>query len=139
MFDLRLLRDSGPDRRTLRQFGWLCLLVFGGLAFSRWGVEGSEWSSWLFACLGCAGGLTGTVRPQLLRPVFVGWMLLAWPIGWLVSHLILVLAYYAVVTPIGLVLRFVGKDSLGFKQGNAETYWQPRKATADLRRYFRQY
>ena len=139
MFDMGLLRDSGPDRRTLRQFGWLCLLVFGGLAFSRWGVEGSEWSSWLLASLGCAGGLAGTVRPQLLRPIFVGWMLLAWPIGWLVSHLILVLVYYVVVTPIGLVLRFVGKDSLGLKQGNAETYWQPRKATADLRRYFRQY
>ncbi len=38
-----------------------------------------------------------------MRAVFVGMSYLAWPIGFVVSHVILALVYYLVFTPIGLV------------------------------------
>jgi len=139
MFDRQSITQVNPDLRTLRQFGWLCLPVFGGLAASRWSVDGSKLLCWLLLIAGSAAAVAGSLRPQLLRPIFVGWMLLVWPIGWLISHLILCAVFYVVVTPIGLTLRLLGKDSLGLSRRHADSYWQPHKPPADLRRYFRQY
>jgi hypothetical protein len=85
------------------------------------------------------GGLLGTLRPQWLRPVFVGWMILAFPVGWLVSHLLLGALYFAVFTPLGLLLRLLGKDALGLRRSTAASYWQKKPQQTDLRRYLRQY
>jgi hypothetical protein len=85
------------------------------------------------------GGFLGLLRPSLLRPVFVGWMVLAFPIGWLVSHLLLGLLFFGVFTPVGLLLRTLGKDSLRLQRGNAASSWQDRTQETDLKRYLRQY
>jgi hypothetical protein len=128
-----------PPARTLRQFGWLCAIVFGG-----WGaklVVTAEASSagWGLVAVGLTAGLLGTLYPEILRPVFVGWMILVFPIGWAVSHLLLGLLFFGVFTPVGLLLRTLGKDSLRLQRGNATSSWQDRTQETDLKRYFRQY
>jgi hypothetical protein len=128
-----------PPARTLRQFGWLCAIVFGG-----WGaklVVTAEASSagWGLVAVGLTAGLLGTLYPEILRPVFVGWMILVFPIGWAVSHLLLGLLFFGVFTPVGLLLRTFGKDSLRLQRGAASSLWQDRAQESDLRRYLRQY
>ena len=39
-------------------------------------------------------------------------MVLAFPIGWTVSQVILLLMFYGLFTPIGLVFRLIGRDPL---------------------------
>lgn len=84
--------------------------------------------------------LMGLVLPQLLRPVFVLWMLAAFPIGWVMSHVLLALVYFGVLTPIGIILRMRGRDSLQLKsRTDAETYWIERPQPRESSQYFRQY
>jgi hypothetical protein len=128
-----------PDNRMLRQFGGLCALVFGGAGLWSAATTGFGARAVILLAVGMGGGFLGLLRPSLLRPVFVGWMVLAFPIGWLVSHLLLGLLFFGVFTPVGLLLRTLGKDSLRLQRGNATSSWQDRTQETDLKRYFRQY
>jgi hypothetical protein len=86
------------------------------------------------------GGVAGLIWPQSLRYVYVGWMVLAFPIGWTVSQLLLLCMYYGVFTPVALIFRLIGRDALarGLRPEVA-TYWEPKPAAADVRGYFRQF
>jgi hypothetical protein len=84
--------------------------------------------------------VVGLVAPAVMRPIFVGWMVAAYPIGWTVSHAILAVTFYLVLTPIGLVLRLMGHDPLRRSfDPSAETYWVPHNPGGDPSRYFRQF
>ncbi len=52
-------------------------------------------------------------------------------IGFFMTHLILALMYYLVFTPVGLVMKALGRDPLRLKfNKNAESYWVKRKREA---------
>lgn len=132
--------NLNPDRRMLRQFGLLCAAVFGGLGIWQGNAAGLNWSTGAMLVLAVLGGLLGWLRPLWLRPVFVGWMILAFPIGWTVSHLLLGGLYFGVFTPLGFLLRILGKDSLRLQPpGLSGSCWQDRSQETDLKRYLRQY
>ncbi len=47
-----------------------------------------------------------------MRWVYIGWMILAFPIGWTVSQVMLAVMFFGLFTPIGLVFRLIGRDPL---------------------------
>lgn len=129
-----------PDRRTLRQFAGLWLAFFGGLAAWQGIARGRVGLALGLAAAAVVVGGLGLARPALVRPIFVGWMVLAFPIGWAVSLVLLGLIYYGLFLPIGLAFRLAGRDALRLRpRPDAPTYWTPRAAPADVRRYFRQF
>jgi hypothetical protein len=128
-----------PNQRELRQFS-LAWTVFFGLigAYSLWALDAPVAAStfWIVAAVGVGGWL----RPRAIRPAYLVMMALALPIGWVVSRLLLVVVYYLVLTPIGLVLRLFGYDPLCRKMdGSATSYWAEHKSTDDPAQYFKQY
>jgi hypothetical protein len=136
---LREGHDVSTTDRTLRQFAGLWLLFVGALAY--WlGVARDRWTlAYVLAGLAVVPGLAGLLVPQVIRPLFVALMALTYPIGWVVSKVLLLVLYYGVFTPVGLVFRLIGRDALkrGFQPGQP-TYWVPKPAAADLASYFRQ-
>ena len=55
-------------------------------------------------------------------------MTLALVLGFIMSHIILALVYYLVLTPIGFFMRILGKDPLTLKSDpNADSYWIKRE------------
>jgi hypothetical protein len=129
-----------PPTRTLRQFAGLCLLIGAALAAWRYFPYDDAFSAAVVLTLALLIGLPGLVRPALVRPVFVGWMVLAFPIGWTVSRLLLGLIYYGIFTPLGLCFRWSGRDPLAReRRADRETYWEPKPAAASVRSYFRQF
>jgi hypothetical protein len=50
-------------------------------------------------------GVTGLIAPAMVRPVYTGWMIVAFPIGWTVSKVALGLMFFLVFMPVGLVFR----------------------------------
>jgi hypothetical protein len=129
-----------PPRRTLRQFAGLALVVFGGLACWDYFAKGRVTSSAVLAILAIGIGLPGLIRPRLVRPVYVGSMILAFPIGWAVSRVLLALLFYGVVTPMAMGFRLSGRDALHLaRRPGRPTYWMPKPAPADPRSYFRQF
>jgi hypothetical protein len=124
----------------LRQFAGLWLLFFGGLALWHGLVRGNLLAGLLLAAAALGLGSLGLVKPRAVRLVFVGWMVVAFPVGWAVSHVVLGLAFYGVFTPVGLVFRLVGRDALGRRRHPAqESYWAPKPAASGAASYFRQF
>ena len=128
-----------PSRKELRQFGFLCLLFFGVLGAWSYSNNGfTIWNELLFAAA-IIGGVLGAVAPQLLKYVFVGWIVAVFPIGWTVSHILLGAIYYLILTPIGLLVRAFGNDPMNrtFDRG-AKSYWSTHEQE-QVARYFRQF
>jgi len=131
--------NRNPSTRELRQFAgvWFplfCALV--GLAvFRRSHAAGiAVWS------VAAALALIGLAAPAVIKPIFVGLMYATFPIGWVMTHVLLGLLYYGVITPVGLVMRLAGRDGLTRRLDRAApTYWIPREPITDKDRYFRQY
>jgi hypothetical protein len=129
-----------PSDKTLRQFVALWLLSFAGLACWHGIVRENTVIAWVLAGAALLVGIVGAVKPPLVRPIFVGWMILAFPIGWLISRIVLGLAFYAVFTPVALVFRLSGRDALLRRfRPEARTYWSAKPTPADVRSYFRQF
>lgn len=128
-----------PSRKELRQFGFLCLVFFGGLAAWYWNKNGVTLAVELLSAAALIGGVLGAVAPQLLKYVFVGWIVAVFPIGWTVSHLLLGFIYFFILTPIGLLLRVLGQDPMNRTLDRAaKTYWTTHEQ-APVARYFRQF
>jgi hypothetical protein len=128
--------DFNPSTRSLRQFALVWILFFSAMAL--WAIATSHNRTTVLLCLGAAlGGIAGLVKPPMLRPIYVGWMVLVFPPGWLVSHVLLAFLYFCLFTPLGLILRIGGRDALRLRRMECFSYWQPKPTPLDLRRYFR--
>lgn len=124
--------------RQLRQFAGLFLLVFGALAAWRW--FGGRPDAWAIG-LGVAAvvvGAAGLIYPPAVRPIFTGWMVAAFPIGWTISRLVLSFVFFVVMTPLALVFRLFGRDALYLRRGRRATYWIPKAQPGGPQEYFRQ-
>ena len=129
-----------PPRNQLRQFAVLFLIFIGGLGtvlyFKGKPLIVSE-ILWNLSWVVC---LAGVIYPPLVRPVYVVMMAVALPIGFVVSTILMLVIYYLIVTPIGLVMRLFGYDPMRMRPAaGTESFWIERPKASDVRRYFRQY
>lgn len=131
--------DFNPTEKTLRQFGWLAFVFFVAIGIYQYFAYNRQTLGITLALSGIVFVVVGVAKPRLLRPVFVGWMILAFPIGWCVSHLILGLIFYGCFVPLGWLLRLRGHDPLQLKRPTKVSYWQDRPSQTDVRRYLKQY
>ena len=128
-----------PSNKVLRQFAGLWLLFFGALAVWQTAYHHRPTAGLALAVLAGVIGTAGLVRPALVRWIYVGWMIAAFPIGWIVSRAIVAIVFVAVFTPIAVVFRVMGRDALRRRRPTAGTLWMPVTAPSDVRSYFRQY
>lgn len=131
--------DTDPGRRELLVFGALLPLavVLAGFLIGRHTGAGVRVSIWV---VGGAIALVYATIPALRRPVYVGIARLTQPIGWAVSHLVLILVFALVVTPVAVLLRLLGRDPLARRaDARLPTYWVTRTTGRDARRYFQQF
>ncbi|NNL87130.1 MAG: hypothetical protein HKP27_15815, partial [Myxococcales bacterium] len=141
--------DWNPDLRTLRQFGAIALVGFSLLAVAAWfgflvfsmvPVGARETTAAGLAALGALCGVFGLIWPAGNRPIFVGLSLLAAPIGFVLSYLILGVLFYIIISGVSLLLRALGKDPLERAiQPEASTYWVEAKPARPAASYFKQF
>lgn len=134
--DLKQLKTGDRD---LRKFGLLVGGVFAVLGLLFLLRHKAHYPYFLWP--GIVLMALGVVLPRSLRFVYIGWMSVAFVLGFVVSHFILGLFFYLVITPIGLLARISGKDFLSLKlDPGAESYWIPRdrvqKAPSSYERQF---
>ena len=130
-----------PTPRQLNQFGfiWLGFLAFfGAVAWLRFHSVPGAIGLWVAAVV---VPVIGWSAPPFMRLVFLGMSYAAWPIGFVVSHVVLSAVYYLVLTPIGLALRAFGYDPMSRRRGDGrESAWVARDAgRRGPKSYFRQF
>jgi len=129
-----------PSLKDLRQFAWICLVGFPLMGFVLWWRFDLWIAPVVLWTLGPVVCLIGQVSPAAVKPVYIGLSLITFPIGFVVSHIVLGLTFYVLITGIALIFRLMGRDSMTRKfDKSAKTYWIRRKPITDMGRYFRQF
>lgn len=137
--------DLKPDAAQLRSFGFFGLIGFPLMAIVlvRPTVGWDHWLVYALYGLGALGALFSLIAPVANKPVYLTMTIIAIPIGFVVSAIVLRLIYYGMFTPIALWFRMRGRDAMDRKlDPDAETYWQdhrdqvkPRSPSSYLRLY----
>ena len=128
-----------PSSKKLRQFAglWLVFFVALGLWRAAHGHQGIGGPGLIV--LGVVVGGLGVALPAAIRPIYTGWMIAAFPIGWTISLVMLAGLFYLVFTPVAAVFRLMGRDALRRRRPEAlGTYWTEHRSE-DVREYLRQF
>ena len=117
--------DSKIKISSNRSFGLLFFVVF--LIVALWPLKYEEdIRSWSLA-LSIIFLILGVLNSKLLTPLNKLWFKFGIFLGFIVSPIVMGIVYFLVVTPIGIFMRFLGKDLLKTnKTKSASTYWIKR-------------
>tara|TARA_Y100000739_G_C20351946_1_gene348178 strand:+ start:119 stop:532 length:414 start_codon:yes stop_codon:yes gene_type:complete len=121
------IKKIKTSKKDIRNFGitiGTVLLIIAGLLFYK---EKDSFQIFIYLS-GSFSGL-GIIFPVLLRPIYISWMIFSIVLGWFMTRLILSLIFYLVITPIGLILKIIGKDLLELKKQEVnESFWNLRNS-----------
>lgn len=135
-----------PQAADLRKFAWSLVIGFPCLAVlffcAKWLKTGAMPSPEGFLKLAAVGVIVGLIClavPLIAKPLYYVWYAIAGCIGFVMGNLIFGLMFYAVFTPIGLVMRLIGRDPLQLKQKQASSHWIDAPPQPPAARYFTQH
>lgn len=115
------------NRTELRNFGLIVGGIFAAIAVWPAIFRGGDVRVWM---VGLAAALIGPalVAPRVLAPAHRAWMALGNVLGWINTRIVLGLIFYGLITPMGLVFRLTGRDSMRRAfEPDATTYRVPQK------------
>jgi len=129
-----------PTKKVLRQFAAAWLVFLLAWATHQWLARGHHTTALVLGALAIIVGGLGLLVPATIRWVYVGCMIVAFPVGWVVSLVMLALMFYCVITPVALFFRLRGRDLLRrAPPRDAASFWTSKSLPLDMRQYFRQY
>ena len=121
--------------KEIRKFGLIALVFFGALMVLGLWLDRPV-PTYLGAVLGSLG-LGLVILPGPLGPVYRLWLKVGHFIGKVVTTGVLVIAYYLVMTPAGLLKRIFGGRPIPLRPDKRSTsYWVPRTEPAQPRERF---
>ena len=123
------------NKTNNRSFGILFFIVF--LIIGLWPLLSGEtlrlWSIFLSLIF----LLLGLINSKLLTPLHKTWIQLGIILGKVIAPLVMLVIFFAIVTPIGLLLKIFGKDLLKIKKNKfLKTYWITRENIKSMDRQF---
>ncbi len=120
------INTAEVTKSDLRKFGFIMggmfALIFG-LIFPWISDKTKEtWPMWPFIVM-AVFWVVPTLAPQILRPVNEIWIKIGNVLGFINTRIILGLMFFAMIFPIGILLKLFGKDSMDRKlDKDADTY-----------------
>jgi len=120
------IKNIKETKKDLMKFGvsvGIVLLVISALLF--W----NEKDSYLyFGTAGILLTILGIFYPASLRPINKVWMSFAIVLGWVMTRVILIILFYIVLTPIGIIAKIFRKNFLELKiDKSINSYWEVRE------------
>jgi len=116
------IKSIRSGKKELRQFGIIIAIacgLLGGLLLWR----GKPYYPYSLI-IAAAFLFLGLTLPAALKPLHKVWMTISILMGWLMTRIILIILFYGILTPIGLIGRLCGKDFLNIKLNkNTPSYW----------------
>ena len=128
-----------PGRRELRSFArlWFPLFVVVLGAMIWWRAESLRGAELAWA-VGAVVAVLVLASDKAARWVFLGLIIVTYPIGYVVSTLALAILFYLIFTPIALGMRLAGRDALQLRNRRTSN-WTPYEQVDAPERAFRQY
>jgi len=88
-----------------------------------------HWSSATYLAYFITGivfGLLALIVPRVLAPLNRAWSYLGKAMGKVVSPIVLAIMFFGILTPVSVVTRWFGRDTLRLKRGTVRSYWIDR-------------
>ena len=113
------------DTAGLRQFGLMLggilAVLFGLILPWTWEWENLPDLQWV--ATGAVVIVWALIAPDSMSGLYKGWMRVAMVIGNVINTIILAIVYSLVITPMGIVMRLMGKDPMRRElDKSAQTY-----------------
>jgi len=119
-------KNSKVKMSSNRSFGIVFFIVF--LLISLWPLINDENIRWWSFFISIIFLFLGLIDSKVLSPLNKIWFKFGIILGRIVSPIVMGIIFFAVVTPIGIFMRLIGKDLLGMKfSKNKKTYWINRE------------
>jgi len=122
------MENKELSKENLRKFALtiaITLCVLGFIAYLR-----RKPSSQYLLCVAALINVWAIVLPKTLRLIYIVWMRFAFVLGWINTRLILIIMFYLVFTPIGILMKIFRIDQLELKiDKNKQTYWKAKDNT----------
>lgn len=86
-----------------------------------------------------AFAVVALLAPRWLAPLNRLWGRIGLLLSSVVNPVVLGLLYYGTISSIGFLMRMTGKDPLGLRRGQADSYWisrNPSVSASDMRQQF---
>jgi hypothetical protein len=136
-----------PERTELRKFAWSLIIGFPCLALvfflAKWIKTHEVPALDFFLKLGGIGAAIGIVClavPLIARPLYYIWYGIAGVMGLIMGNLIFCVMFYLLFTPIGLVMKLMGRDALNLKwQRTSASHWIDAPPAPSADHYFSQF
>ena len=133
------MKNIKIGKKDIRSFGiifGIIFLIIAGLLFYK---EKDSFQLFIYMASSFIG--ISLVIPVILKPIYLVWMIFSVILGWFMTRLILSLLFYLIITPIGLVLRLMGKDLLELRKKEVQdSYWNMRNSEKEQNQnYEKQY
>lgn len=130
-----------PQPRELRIFGVTLLVALGlvgSLFYFALGKAGFAYFLWSFGGVSFLTAVTGT---KIGMPCYLTWMSFVFVMSTIIGYSALVLIYFLVVTPLGILAKLTGRDKLNLRDQKKDvtSYWEPVTARTVASRFERQY
>lgn len=111
------------------------------LGLIRWGLHGFGAPPLYFFYVAATFAALGLVAPLVLKPVFYLWLKFGLAMNWVMTRLLLLIAFWLMIVPTRLVLKLMGKDPL--KRAwlpHAPSYWEDaEEQPEEMEKYFNQF
>lgn len=130
-----------PQHKELRNFGIISLIASAILSLLLYLLKDLA-IQWILVITGAGFAifLCSLISAKLTRIIYLALILITFPIGWMISFILMAIFYFLILTPLGLVFRLMGRDPLRRKfDPKAKSYWLSRKPADTIDRYFHQF
>jgi hypothetical protein len=132
--------NPNPGARELRAFARIWFPLFatalGGVLWWRTGSIAA--ASWVWS-VGAVLTAVMLASARVARAAFVALVLVTYPVGLVVSYVVLGAMFFLVFTPIGVLMRLAGRDPLGLRARARGSHWLPYDQDDRPERAFRQF
>ena len=131
-----MLIKSNIKISSNRNFGLVFFFIF--LVVSIWPLTHNESPRIWSAIISLAFLILVLTRSILLTPLNRLWTKFGIILGYIIAPIVMGVVFFLVITPIGLVMKIIGKDLLSIKYDKKkETYWVKRdRPTSTMKQQF---
>tara|TARA_B100001758_G_C18097438_1_gene446602 strand:+ start:121 stop:510 length:390 start_codon:yes stop_codon:yes gene_type:complete len=105
-----------------RNFGLVFFIVF--LLIALWPLLKNNEVRYWSILISSFFLILGIINSKILTPLNKIWFMFGIQLGKIISPLVMAIIFFAVVTPIGILMRLLGKDNLNLKFNKSnKSYW----------------
>lgn len=128
------IKKIKSGKKELREFGLTVGGILGSLVLIAW-WKGKTHP--ILAAISVLLMVLGVGKPFWLTPFQKVWMALGLALGLVMTPVIVGLLFFAILTPVALIARLIGKRFLNLKfREDCGTYWIPRKKEVSDKTYY---